>query len=215
MAKAAAVRTGEKAARPASEGLLDFQRRRREESRERLLAAAMAEFCERGYVAVSVEEIAAAAGVSRMTFYRHFGGKEELVTELFHRGSHAQLPMLVSIRDRNYRDRSVVIDWIGQLFASDREHRHLLKVFVQANVTAPGFTHEAHSLIRELILGLGERIPAFAVSEEGDRRRWLEAWLLIYELLDQSNHAARDASAAPDPLMIEVLADRFLAFASD
>ena len=49
----------------------------------RLLAAAMAQFGARGYLAVSVDDIATAAGVSRVTFYRHFSGKEALAVELF------------------------------------------------------------------------------------------------------------------------------------
>lgn len=211
MAKAA-TKAQDKAAQPAPGALQVFQRRRREESRERLLAAASAEFCERGYVAVSVEEIASAAGVSRMTFYRHFGGKEAIVTELFQRNAHAHIPILLSIRDLDFRDRPTVMAWIGELFASDRQQRQLLKVFLQANVSAAGFTQEAHSFIRELIEGLGETIDAFAVLPDTSRRRWIEAWLLIYEILDQSNHASRDSGPATDPLMIEILADRFLKF---
>jgi hypothetical protein len=41
----------------------------------------------------------------------------------------------------------------------------------------------------------------------------LEAWLLIYEILDQSNHAARGAGVSADPLIIDILTDRFLRFA--
>jgi AcrR family transcriptional regulator len=45
--------------------------------RERLIAA-MAEACaERGYAAASVAEVAKRAGVSSVTFYKQFAGKEE------------------------------------------------------------------------------------------------------------------------------------------
>jgi hypothetical protein len=37
-------------------------------------------------------------------------------------------------------------------------------------------------------------------------------WLLIYEVLDQGNHAARESGVATDPLMTNILADRFLGF---
>lgn len=50
-------------------------------TRERLRAHALALFLERGYDETSVEDVAAAAGVSHMTFYRHFGAKEGVLLE--------------------------------------------------------------------------------------------------------------------------------------
>jgi AcrR family transcriptional regulator len=49
------------------------------EARERILAAAYELFSRRGIRAVGVDEIVAEAGVARMTLYRHFGSKDELV----------------------------------------------------------------------------------------------------------------------------------------
>ena len=45
-----------------------------------ILAAATAEFLERGYEAARIEAIAARAGVSKVTVYGHFGTKESLFT---------------------------------------------------------------------------------------------------------------------------------------
>lgn len=198
----------------APSGLLDFQRRRKEDSRERLLAAAGEAFCARGYFPVSVEDIASAAGISRMTFYRHFSGKAAIAAALFRRNSRAEMPHLLAIGARNWRDRAVVVDWIAGQFASDRAQRQLLRVFSQANVDEPAFTEAGHRFIADMIAGLGATIPAFAANPDApqDRRRWVEAWLLLYEIFDQGNHAARDSGVATDPLTIEILADRFIRF---
>jgi len=48
-------------------------------SRTAVVAAAIDLFAERGYDQTSVEHIAQAAGVSRSTFFRQFGGKEDVV----------------------------------------------------------------------------------------------------------------------------------------
>jgi len=48
-------------------------------TREAVVAAAIELFAERGYDATSVDQIARAAGVSRSTFFRQFGGKEDVV----------------------------------------------------------------------------------------------------------------------------------------
>jgi AcrR family transcriptional regulator len=47
--------------------------------RERLERAALALFAEQGYDDTTVEEIAAAAGLARSTFFRHFGDKREIL----------------------------------------------------------------------------------------------------------------------------------------
>jgi AcrR family transcriptional regulator len=49
-----------------------------QERREQLLNVGRVLFAEKGYEAVSVEEIAAKAGVSKPVVYEHFGGKEGL-----------------------------------------------------------------------------------------------------------------------------------------
>ncbi|WP_395725288.1 helix-turn-helix domain-containing protein [Nakamurella sp.] len=50
-------------------------------TRARLLAAAIDLFTRQGYDRTTVAEIAAAAGVTEMTFYRHFGSKDQLLLD--------------------------------------------------------------------------------------------------------------------------------------
>jgi AcrR family transcriptional regulator len=196
--------------------MIAVARQRRQDSRERLLAAGIEKFCDDGYMYVSVEDIARAAGVSRVTFYRHFNGKADLAIELFKRATAAAMPELLRIRHSNFRNRTVVAGWIGALFAADRANGRLLRVFTDATIDQASFTRRAQEFIGELILQLGESIPSFDVRpyRPEERRKWLEAWLLLYEILDQSNHAALDSGVAADPLVMEILTDRFLAFAA-
>ena len=57
---------------------------RGEETRERILQAAMASFAERGYDGTPVNTICAEAGVSKGAFYHHFSSKQGVFLELLH-----------------------------------------------------------------------------------------------------------------------------------
>lgn len=73
---------------------------RRAKTRERLLDAASAVIAEKGPDATSIEEIVAAAGVSRGTFYNYFPATDDLVHALNTRTADAFLaPMVELIAD--------------------------------------------------------------------------------------------------------------------
>ncbi len=52
-----------------------------ERTRVRILTAAIDLFTRSGYEKTTVAQIAAAAGVTEMTFYRHFGSKDQLLVD--------------------------------------------------------------------------------------------------------------------------------------
>lgn len=58
---------------------MDWRRRKKAETRRGLQTHALRLFTEQGYDATTVEQIAAAAGVSHMTFFRYFPTKEDVV----------------------------------------------------------------------------------------------------------------------------------------
>jgi len=66
-----------------------------QERREQLLDVGRKLFAEKGFEAVSVEEIAAKAGVSKPVVYEHFGGKEGLYAVVVDREMN-QLLLLIS-----------------------------------------------------------------------------------------------------------------------
>src|SRR5215475_7260851 len=58
---------------------------RREETTQRIIDGAAAAFAKGGFAGTSMEEIAAAAGVSKLLLYRDFAGKRELYQAVLER----------------------------------------------------------------------------------------------------------------------------------
>ena len=199
---------------PRIAGLLAFNQNRKASSRENLLAAAISLFCRDGYGAVGIEEIAREAGVSRVTFYRHFPTKAALALDLFRSAATEGTPRVLLIGKLDWRDRETVVQWLTDFFAADQDMRGILRVLSQANIEEADFAQGVQPFIQDLIAELGKTIPAFAVDPDrpADQRRRVRAWLLLYTILDQSNHAATRSGMAYNPMMIEVLADSFLDF---
>lgn len=61
---------------------LTMRDRHRLMTREHLMTAALEAFAERGYVAVTIDDIVRRAGVGRATFYLHFDSKAAVLREL-------------------------------------------------------------------------------------------------------------------------------------
>jgi AcrR family transcriptional regulator len=61
---------------PSAPGL---RQRKRQQTRERLTQMAMALFLERGFEATTLDDIAAAADISRRSFFHYFASKEDVV----------------------------------------------------------------------------------------------------------------------------------------
>ena len=72
----------------------DWRRRKKTATRDRLRGSALRLFREQGYDATTVEQIAAAAGVSHMTFFRYFPAKENVAL------SDSYDPLIVALIER-------------------------------------------------------------------------------------------------------------------
>lgn len=78
------LRRSDEGTAPAGPALMARRLPRGQETRERILGVALAEFAARGYSEVSIEEIAEAAGVTKGAVYYWFDDKADLGRELQH-----------------------------------------------------------------------------------------------------------------------------------
>jgi AcrR family transcriptional regulator len=148
-------------------------------ARERLMAVAYELFSRRGIRAVGVDTIVAQAGVAKMTFYRHFPSKEDLVLAFLQRReqlwTHQWLEDEVKRRSRAPNERLLAIfdvfhDWFQRDdFEGCSFINVLLETFDQGDPARAATTvHLAN--IRVFLRGLAEEV---GVAEPDDfARKW-------------------------------------------
>jgi len=88
---------------------------------QRILREAARLFYEKGFHAVSVDEIGEAAGATGAAIYRHFADKEELLSTLFDESQDRYLLALPDPMDDPMRELEVIIDRTLQLTIDQRE----------------------------------------------------------------------------------------------
>jgi AcrR family transcriptional regulator len=100
----------------------DWRQRKKTATCDRIRAAALRLFREQGYDATTVEQIAATAGVSHMTFFRYFPAKEDVALSDSYDpliASHiAQTPAAWPLIRRI---RAVLVQGLRQVYDTDRD----------------------------------------------------------------------------------------------
>jgi AcrR family transcriptional regulator len=107
---------------PVTEPEPDWRQRKKTATRDRIRASALRLFREQGYEATTVEQIAAAAGVSHMTFFRYFPAKEDVAL------SDGYDPLIASLIAQTpagwplvKRIRTVLVQGLRQVYSADRD----------------------------------------------------------------------------------------------
>ncbi|MFI1911527.1 TetR/AcrR family transcriptional regulator [Nocardia sp. NPDC020380] len=172
------TRTDEDQNTPRRTSLRDEQKRL---TRSRLIEAATQLFTTQGYATVRVDDIAAAVGCSRATFYLHFTGKPDVLRAIAEQGT---LPSVQHF----YEDLDHVLDtgsrtefaaWMRRAIDWFQEYKDLLPAWDEATALEPEFREVA----REGILALPNVMTSYLSRWPADRQD--EARLRIELLVAQ------------------------------
>lgn len=119
-------------------------------------------FCHRTYGAVSVDDIAKKAKVSRATFYRHFSSKLDMFSALTDRLVARLHPTHEVFANADAIDAHVLDAWIGENIARFRKNAHLIRAIREAASIEPAFFRD-HTIAHHdgIIENLGRTVTAF------------------------------------------------------
>ncbi len=84
-------------------------KRSKEQTRDRILDAAYGLFWRQGFLRVSVDEIAARAGITKRGLYQHFRSKDDLMAAALANASHLAIARLKEFRRPVRRDELIEV----------------------------------------------------------------------------------------------------------
>ncbi|KRE76073.1 MULTISPECIES: TetR/AcrR family transcriptional regulator [Micrococcaceae] len=146
-------------------------------TRQKLFDASMELIGERGAASVTVDEIAAAAGVSKGTVYYNFGSKSELIAQLLRHGVDILKAQLLEAADSEGTGRDPLLAMeamIGQAMDFMAEYPSFARLWVSENWRIPSEWQGTFSVLRrELLEVIGQAVErvarAYPVDESVSR----------------------------------------------
>ena len=136
--------------------------------RDHLLAVAQRMFCEAGFHAVSVDAILEEAGVARMTLYKNFGSKEDLIVATLRREDRMfrqWLASAVEAQSNHSKDRILgLFHALHDRFVSEGYYGC---AFIRASIEYPTPGHPVHRVAREHKEMIRSYLRGLAVEVDG------------------------------------------------
>ncbi|WP_051266531.1 TetR/AcrR family transcriptional regulator [Nakamurella lactea] len=182
-----------------------LRERKKDQTRRRIATTAIGLFLERGFEAVSVADVAAAADVSKMTVFNYFPAKEDL---FFGAGATIYPDLADAVRDREPETNP--IEAIREFVRSELQRRAEwtglhdgVAPFARMLLGSPALTTALEgrmSAMRENLVAALEEAAGFSPAHHtGD---WVEQAL--------RSDAAGGASSSDEPDLGELTADRLI-----
>lgn len=138
------------------------------QTRAKLLDTARDLFVAQGYAAVRVDDIAAAVGCSRATFYLHFGGKQEVLQAIAEQGAAPSALHFYEDLDRvlDTGSRTEFAAWLARAIVWFEENKDLLPAWDEATALEPEF----REIARQGILALPAAMTSYLARWPADRQ---------------------------------------------
>jgi AcrR family transcriptional regulator len=179
-------------------------RRSKEQTRERIVDAAYGLFWRQGFLRVSLDEIAARAGITKRTLYQHFRSKDDLIAGALAHSSKLALARLDEFRRPAKREEMIdslftqLADWAGTpRWSGGGFTRVVVELADQRGHPARAIARKHKSAVEDWI---AEGLSAARVVLPRDRARevmlLMEGAMALMLIHGDRRYAAAAASAA-------------------
>jgi AcrR family transcriptional regulator len=194
--------------RPAQDRALRAQGR---ETVRKLLEAGLAEFDERGFQAVRVDDVVRRAQISHGTFYLYFANKEDLFKALLGDALHDMgvLTDAFPVVTRNEGGRAALREWVGKFCDTYAAHAAVIRILSQAELVGEDLWGDGLKLLFRLAESMTQGMTAGAGAVEHAELTAVACLLM----LERVNYLLTEEIRLPREEMIErITAIMFAAF---
>ena len=128
----------------------------------RLLEAGLAEFDERGYQAVRVDDIVRRARTSHGTFYLYFANKDDFFKTLLRDALHdmAVITDAFPVVTRNEAGRAALQRWVGEFCETYSAHAAVIRTLSQAEIVSEDIWGDGLKLLFRLAEAMAQGMTA-------------------------------------------------------
>lgn len=160
-----------------------LQERQKHQSVELILDAAARLFREKTYPETSIDNIAAAAKVSRVTIYKHFESKIAIARALSARAGALLVEDYASLAKSPDPTRPEIEQWINRILSSFSKNREVIRLMASITWQEPELLLLRAESYARTLGRLGATIPAFRTASSGtDKKAYIEGHLLLVQL---------------------------------
>lgn len=163
----------------------------RKEREQQILDIAHTRFAEHGYGAVTMDEVAAAAGVTKPLLYAYFGNKERLYSACMERSGEAMLTAVGAAVASAAGPAEALRDGLKAFFAFVDGDRDAWRVLFDETLPAGGELALAVGEYRDRLLALVAQTQLQLIPEQNRERAATEVEALSNALLGASEALAR------------------------
>jgi AcrR family transcriptional regulator len=191
-----------------------FQQQRKERTRAAILAGAASVFSATPYVFATIDELIAAAGVSRATFYSYFDSKLSLALAIYDSIESDWQGLYNELSSMSPPDRPGLEDWLRRLAQIYVEHGYVTSLVIQLATFEPSFRQRLRDDGDRLIDTLGSAgVGGFRAALSGKAER-VRARLMLTRLDQICSELAADGilSAEERSLYVGAGAEDLLRF---
>jgi len=191
-----------------------LQETQKNSSRQKILEAAGKLFRDNSYNMTTIDDIVAEAGVSRVTFYKHFSNKLEVADSINVEASIGFAADFAQLAASENPSEDEILQWMFRMVETFTRSRESITMLAAMSWQEPALIKARADDYAAIVRAWGATIPAFRKAETDEQAR-VRAHLLVVQLNEICYELAVAGWEGSHETALRVVAKQFHDFIKD